>query len=44
VLFKFPGCAIASFLFAIANIPMLLRHGLTIDDPKDAAARELPPE
>lgn len=43
VVFKFPGCALATFAFAIANVPMLLRHGLTLDG--DAAATgELPPE
>ena len=44
VVFKFPGCAIASFVFAIANVPMMMRHGLTLDDPKAAATGELPPE
>ena len=42
VLFKFPGCAVASFAFALLNVPMLLRHGLTFGD--GAAADELPPE
>ena len=43
VVFKFPGCAVATFLFAVANVPMLLRHGLTLDG-EQAAAGELPPE
>jgi intracellular septation protein len=43
VLFKFPGCALASFAFALANVPMLLRHGLVLGDER-AAAAELPPE
>ena len=41
-LFKMPGCVILTFGFALANVPMLLRHGLLIED--GAAARELPPE
>jgi len=44
VLYKFPGCAIIAFIFALANIPMLMRHGLAIDDQSEATARELPPE
>ncbi|MHA6722926.1 septation protein A [Sphingomonas sp. RS2018] len=32
VLFKFPGCAIVTLAFAFANIPMLLRNGLTLGD------------
>ena len=43
VVFKFPGCAVATFLFALANVPMLLRHGLTLDGGA-AATSELPPE
>ncbi len=39
-LYKFPGCVILTLGFAAANIPMLLRHGLTLDE----AAAELPPE
>ena len=31
----------ATFLFALANVPMLMRHGLTTDE---AAAKEIPPE
>ena len=41
VFFKFPGCVIITFLFALANIPMLLKHGLTLE--KDAVP-EVPPE
>ena len=43
VIFKFPGCAVATFFFAIANVPMLLRHGLTLDSGT-AATEQLPPE
>jgi len=35
VLFKFPGCVIITLVFAIANVPMLLKHGLLVE--KDAA-------
>lgn len=42
VVFKFPGCVILTFVFALANVPMLLRHGLTLED--GAAAEQLPPE
>jgi intracellular septation protein len=41
-LFKMPGCVILTFVFAMANVPMLLKHGLLIED--GAAAKELPPE
>ncbi len=48
VRFKFPGCAVASFVFALANVPMLLRHGLMLGEAgaagNGAAAGELPPE
>lgn len=46
VVFKFPGCAILTFVFALANVPMLLRHGLILDDGAEerAAAGQLPPE
>ena len=37
VLFKFPGCTIATVLFALANVPMMMRHGLTVED--EAAGR-----
>lgn len=43
VLFKFPGCAVATFFFALANVPMLLRHGLTVEEDR-AATGQLPPE
>lgn len=43
VLFKFPGCALITLAFAAANIPMLMRHGLALDDGS-AAAEQLPPE
>ena len=40
-LYKFPGCVIVTLLFAAANLPMLLRHGLAVDgDP----VREVPPQ
>ena len=41
VLFKFPGCVIITLVFAVANLPMLLKHGLTIE--KDAVT-DIPPE
>ena len=41
-LFKMPGCVILTLGFALANVPMLLRHGLLLED--GAAAKELPPE
>jgi intracellular septation protein len=48
VIFKFPGCALATFFFALANVPMLLRHGLTLEDGAAdggrAATGQLPPE
>ena len=43
VLFKFPGCTVATVLFAIANLPMLMRHGLNVEE-EAAAAEQLPPE
>lgn len=39
-LYKFPGCVVVTLAFAFANIPMLMRHGLTLDD----AMKEVPPE
>lgn len=42
-LYKMPGCVVATLAFAMANIPMLLRHGLTLGD-EQAAADQLPPE
>ena len=44
VLFKFPGCTVATLAFAFANIPMLLRNGLTLGDEEKAATGQLPPE
>jgi intracellular septation protein len=41
VLFKFPGCVIITLVFAIANVPMLLKHGLMVE--KDAVT-DAPPE
>lgn len=38
-LYKFPGCVIITLIFAFANIPMLMKHGLTVDAPV-----EVPPE
>jgi intracellular septation protein len=38
-LYKFPGCVIITFVFALANIPMLMKHGLTVEAPV-----EVPPE
>ena len=43
VLFKFPGCTIATVMFAFANVPMLLRHGLDVGEPA-ATTEQLPPE
>jgi intracellular septation protein len=34
--FKLWGAIPATLLFAVANVPMLMRHGLTTDDPKPA--------
>lgn len=41
VLFKFPGCVIITLVFALANVPMLLKHGLLVE--KDVII-EAPPE
>ena len=41
VAFKFPGVPIITVVFAMLNIPLLLRHGLQLDKPEDAP---LPPE
>lgn len=30
-LYKFPGCTILTLVFAVANLPMLMRHGLRTD-------------
>ena len=34
--FKLWGAIPATLLFAVANVPMLMRHGLATDDPKPA--------
>jgi intracellular septation protein len=34
IAFKLWGAIPATLLFAVANVPMLMRHGLTTDDPK----------
>jgi intracellular septation protein len=39
-LYKMPGCLILTLVFAVANVPMLMRHGLNAGD----AAKALPPE
>ena len=39
VLFKFPGVPIITLVFAIANVPMLMRHGLNAE-----ARTPVPPE
>jgi intracellular septation protein len=41
VTFKFPGCVIITLVFAIANVPMLLKHGLTVAED---AVTDIPPE
>lgn len=38
-LYKFPGCIIITLVFAFANVPMMLKHGLQTGDTV-----ELPPE
>lgn len=43
VLFKFPGCTIVTVAFAMANVPMLMRHGLSVEE-EAAAVDQLPPE
>jgi intracellular septation protein len=43
-LYKFPGCAIITALFAFANVPMMMRHGLMSEDKTDTVIDELPPE
>lgn len=43
VLFKFPGCTIVTVAFAMANVPMLMRHGLAVEED-EATAGQLPPE
>jgi intracellular septation protein len=32
-----------TFVFALANVPMMMKHGL-MSEVGDAAAKELPPE
>ena len=34
IAFKLWGAIPATLLFAVANVPMLMRHGLTTEDPK----------
>ena len=34
--FKLWGAIPATLLFAVANVPMLMRHGLSMDEPKPA--------
>ena len=41
-LYKFPGCAIITMVFALAQVPMMMRHGLMSET--GAAIDELPPE
>ena len=36
IAFKLWGAIPATLLFAVANVPMLMRHGLATDDPKPA--------
>ena len=40
-LYKFPGCVIVTLLFAFANVPMLMKHGL---DVEGKAVTDIPPE
>jgi len=42
--FKLWGALPATLLFAIANVPMLMRHGLNADVPKEEAAAIPPSE
>lgn len=39
--FKFPGVPIITLIFVVANVPMLMKHGLQLEKPEDAP---LPPE
>lgn len=41
--FKLWGAVPLTLLFALANVPMLLKHGLTLGE-NEAAAEQLPPE
>jgi intracellular septation protein len=36
VFFKFPGCVIITLVFALANVPMLLKNGLSLGDTDEA--------
>ena len=38
IAFKLWGAIPATLLFAVANVPMLMRHGLTTEDPKPTEA------
>ncbi|TPG12333.1 septation protein IspZ [Sphingomonas oligophenolica] len=40
-LYKFPGCVVITLLFAFANIPMLMKHGLNLEGD---AVPTIPPE
>ena len=40
-LYKFPGCVVITLLFAIANVPMLMKHGLNLEGD---AVTDVPPE
>ncbi|MBN8807328.1 MAG: septation protein IspZ [Sphingomonas sp.] len=42
--FKIWGAIPLTMLFAAANVPMMLRHGLMAENGSDAAITELPPE
>jgi len=44
VAFKLWGVVPMTMVFALLNIPMLMRHGLKLDDKAEAAERGLPPE
>jgi intracellular septation protein len=40
-LYKFPGCVIVTLIFAVVNVPMLMRHGLNVEGD---AVSSVPPE
>ncbi len=40
-LYKFPGCVVITLVFAFANVPMLLKHGLKVEGD---AVTDIPPE
>ena len=44
VAFKLWGVVPMTMVFALLNIPMLMRHGLKLDDKAEASERGLPPE